>query len=141
MRPGQPQRYDYECERKGTANVFMATEPLRGWRQVTVTEQRTKLDFAAQMQQVVDVHYPEAEKIRVVCDTPNTHRGVSLYEAFAPAEARRLLRRLEFHYAKACQLAQHRGDGVQRAEQPLFGSAHRCRGGARSGGCGLAGAA
>ncbi len=96
--PGQPQRYDYEYERRGTANIFMAVEPLGGWRQVSVTERRTKLDFAAQMQQLVDVHFPEAERIRVVLDNLNTHKPGSLYEAFIPAEARRLLRRLEFHY-------------------------------------------
>jgi len=98
VRPGRPQRYDYEYERRGTANIFMAVEPLGGWRHVTVTERRTKLDFAAQMQQLVDVHYPEAERVRVVMDNLNTHKAASLYEAFSPAEARRLLRRLEFHY-------------------------------------------
>ena len=96
--PGRPKRYDYEYERRGTANVFLAVEPLGGWRRVTVTERRTKLDFAAQMQQLVDDDYPEAERIRVVLDNLNTHKAASLYEAFAPAEARRLLRRLEFHY-------------------------------------------
>ena len=98
VRPGRPKRYDYEYERRGTANIFMAVEPLGGRRYVTVTERRTKLDFAAQMQQLVDIHYPEAERIRVVMDNLNTHKPGSLYEAFAPAEARRLLRRLEFHY-------------------------------------------
>lgn len=97
-RPGQRRRFDYEYERRGTANIFLAVEPLGGWRQVSVTEHRTKLDFAAQMQQLVDRHYPEAERIRVVMDNLNTHKPASLYEAFAPAEARRLLRRLEFHY-------------------------------------------
>jgi len=96
--PGRPQRYDYEYERRGTANIFMVVEPLGGRRHVTVTERRTKLDFAAQMQQLVDVHYPEAERIRVVLDNLNTHKPGSLYEAFPPAEARRLLRHLEFHY-------------------------------------------
>jgi hypothetical protein len=96
--PGRPKRYDYEYERRGTANIFMAVEPLAGWRQVTVTERRTKLDFAAQMQQLVDGCYPEAERIRLVLDNLNTHKPASLYEAFPPAEARRLLRRLEFHY-------------------------------------------
>jgi hypothetical protein len=96
--PGRRQRYDYEYERRGTANIFMAVEPLGGWRHVTVTERRTKLDFAAQMQQLVDVHYPEAERLRIVLDNLNTHKPGSLYEAFPPAEARRLLRRLEFHY-------------------------------------------
>ena len=96
--PGRPRRYDYEYERKGTANIFLAVEPLGAWRQVDVTARRTKVDFARQMQQLVDVHYPRAERIRVVMDNLNTHKPASLYEAFAPAEARRLLRRLEFHY-------------------------------------------
>jgi len=96
--PGQAKRYDYEYERRGTANLFMAVAPLRGWRQVTVTERRTKLDFAAQMKLLVDVHYPEAERVRVVLDNLNTHKPGSLYEAFPAAEARRLLRHLEFHY-------------------------------------------
>ena len=96
--PGRPRRYDYEYERKGTANMFVAVEPLRGWRQVTVTERRTKLDFAAQMQQLVDIHYPGADRIRVVLDNLNTHTLASLYAAFPASEALRLRRRLEFHY-------------------------------------------
>lgn len=98
VRPGRPKRYDYEYERRGTANIFMAVEPLGGRRYVTVTERRTKLDFAAQMRKLVDIHYPAAERIRVVMDNLNTHKPASLYETFPPAEARRLLRRLEFHY-------------------------------------------
>jgi len=96
--PGRPKRYDYEYERRGTANIFMAVEPLGGRRFVSVTERRTKVDFAGQMQRLVDIHYPEAERVRVVLDNLNTHKPASLYEAFPPAEARRLLRRLEFHY-------------------------------------------
>ena len=95
--PGRRARYDYEYERKGTANLFVAVEPLGAWRQVAVTERRTKVDFALQMQQLVD-HYPDAERVRVVLDNLNTHKAASLYEAFSPAEARRILRRLEFHY-------------------------------------------
>jgi DDE superfamily endonuclease len=98
VRPGQPARHDYEYERKGTANIFMRVEPLAGRRQVVVTAHRTKRDFALQMQQVVDGDYPDTDRIRVVLDNLNTHGPASLYEAFAPAEARRLLRRLEFHY-------------------------------------------
>lgn len=96
--PGRPRRHDYEYERRGTANIFMVMEPLAAWRHVTVTEHRTKLDFAQQMKELVDVHFPEAEKIRVVMDNLNTHKRASLYDAFSPGEARRLLRRLEFHY-------------------------------------------
>jgi transposase len=95
--PGRPARYDYEYERKGTANLFVAIEPLAGWRQVTPTDRRTKQDFALEMKKLVD-HYPDADRIRVVLDNLNTHKPASLYEAFAAAEARRILRRLEFHY-------------------------------------------
>jgi len=95
--PGRPLRYDYEYERKGTANLFVAVEPLGAWRQVTVTERRTKQDFAHEMARLVD-HYPEADCIRVVLDNLNTHKPTSLYETFPPAEARRILRRLQFHY-------------------------------------------
>lgn len=98
VRPGQPALRDHEYKRQGTANIFMTVEPLAGWRQVDVTEQRTKLDFAAQMQQLVDVHYRDAGCIRVVMDNLNTHKPASLYDAFPAAEALRLLRRLEFHY-------------------------------------------
>lgn len=96
--PGQPTLYDYEYQRNGTANIFMAVEPLAGWRQVTVTEQRTMLDFAAQMKQLVDGRYREAERIRVVLDNLNTHRPASLYQAYAPQEALRIRQRLESHY-------------------------------------------
>ena len=95
--PGRPARIDYEYERKGTCNLFMMCEPLRGWRHVRVTERRTRRDWAECIKELVDVHYPEAEKIRLVMDNLNTHSGVSLYEAFPPGEARRLLDRLEIH--------------------------------------------
>jgi len=96
--PGQPERQDHEYKRQGTANIFMTVEPLAGWRHVDATEQRTTLDFAAQMKQLVDVHHPEAECIRIVLDNLNTHKPASLYAAFAPEEAFRILQRLEFHY-------------------------------------------
>ena len=97
-RPGQPQRYDYEYARNGTRNLFLFVEPQTGWRHVQVTEQRTKLDFAHAMQWLVDEGYPEATVIRVVLDNLNTHKIASLYEAFEPAEARRIARKLELHY-------------------------------------------
>jgi hypothetical protein len=96
--PGKPPRFDYEYERNGTRNLFLVVEPQTGWRHVHVTEQRTKLDFAYEMQWLVDTCYPEADLIRVVLDNLNTHKMASLYEAFAPAEARRIARKLEFHY-------------------------------------------
>jgi hypothetical protein len=98
VRPGQPALRDHEYKREGTANIFMTVEPQAGWRHIEVTERRTKLDFAAQMKQLVDVHYPKAECIRVVLDNLNTHVRASLYAAYEPAEARRILKRLEFHY-------------------------------------------
>lgn len=98
MVPGQPMRYDYEYERHGTCNLFMLFSPLVAWRHVDVTERRTKVDFAQCMKDLVDVHFPDAEVIRVVLDNLNTHTPASLYEAFEPAEARRILERLEFHF-------------------------------------------
>lgn len=96
--PGHPERYDYEYQRNGTRNLFMLCEPQAGWRHVAVTGQRTKRDFAHQMQWLVDEQYPEAEVIRLVMDQLNTHKVASLYDAFAPEEARRLARKLEIHY-------------------------------------------
>ena len=96
--PGQPLRYDSEYERVGTRNLFIHVEPQAGFRHVVVTERRTKQDFAQQMKWLVDERYPEAEVIRVILDQLNTHGPASLYEAFAPAEARRLVEKLEFHY-------------------------------------------
>lgn len=97
-RPGQPERYDYEYRRRGTCNLFLHFEPLRGWRHVEVTDQRTAQDFALQMKALVDVHYPEAEKIRVVLDNLSTHTPWALYNAFPAEEARRIARRLEFRH-------------------------------------------
>ena len=97
-KPGKPARYDYEYERNGTANLFLVTEPLRGWRHVEVTERRTKADWARVIKDLVDVRYPDAERIVLVMDNLNTHTPAALYEAFAPAEARRIVERLEIHY-------------------------------------------
>ncbi len=96
--PGQPQRYDYEYERAGTANNFMVTEPLGGWRKVNVRATKTALDLAHEIKELLDVDYPNAEKVVLVRDNLNTHTPASLYKAFPPAEARRLLDRLEIHY-------------------------------------------
>ena len=96
--PGKKARIDYEYERKGVSNQFMMCEPLRGWRHVKVTERRTRRDYAECIRELVEVHYPRAEKIRLVQDNLNTHSGGSLYEAFAPENARRILDRIEFHY-------------------------------------------
>lgn len=96
--PGQPARQDYEYQRHGVANIFLCYEPLRGWRQATVTERRTRIDWAQVIEKLVDVHYPEAERIVLVMDNLNTHTPGSLYEAFPPEEARRLTEKLEIHY-------------------------------------------
>jgi hypothetical protein len=96
--PGRVERCDYEYERNGTANLFMTFAPLEGWRHIQVTDRRTKTDFAEVIRQLVDVHFPDAEKIVVVMDNLNTHKPASLYEAFPPAEARRLIEKLEIHY-------------------------------------------
>ena len=97
-RPGRPKRQDYEYRREGTRNLFLACEPKRGWRHVAITERRTKEDFAQQMRWLVDQAYPDVPVVRLVLDNLNTHRTASLYEAFPPAEARRIAKRLEFHY-------------------------------------------
>ena len=96
--PGRPATTDYEYERNGTANLFMMFEPLAGQRQVKVTDRRTAVDYAYAIGELVDVHYPNAEKIVLVQDNLNTHKPASLYEAFPPDEARRLLDKLEIHY-------------------------------------------
>jgi len=97
-RPGKTARIDYEYVRNGTANVFMFVDAQRPWRHAKVTDRRTNRDFAECMRDLVDHHYPSADCIRVVLDNLSTHKPASLYEAFAPDEARRILRRLEFHY-------------------------------------------
>lgn len=97
-KPGRPARYDYEYERRGMANIFAFFEPKRGWRHLDITERRTAVDFALAMRRLVDEHYPEAKKVRVVLDNLNTHTPASLYKALEPEEARRVLRRLEFHH-------------------------------------------
>lgn len=98
MEPGQAERIDYEYERLGTANLFFFVEPLTGWRHVEMTAHRTKLDYAHCIQWLVASVYPHAAYVRIVQDNLNTHTAAALYEAFPPAEARRLLQRVEFHY-------------------------------------------
>ena len=97
-KPGQLERYDYEYRRNGTANLFVFLDAHRPWRKVKVTDRRAAEDFAVCMRELSDVHFPEAERIRVVMDNLSTHTAGALYEAFPPAEARRVLNRLEFHY-------------------------------------------
>lgn len=97
-KPGQPRREDYEYKRLGTRNVFLSCEPLRGWRHAAITEHRGNQDFAHQMQWLVDGPYRDTEVVRVVLDNLSTHGPGPLYDAFAPAEARRIAKRLQFHY-------------------------------------------
>lgn len=97
-RPRAVERYDFEYRRNGVATLFAAFEPLAGWRHVEVTEQRTRQDFARFIKDLLDQQYPEAKRVVLIMDNLNTHSGASLYETFAPAEALRLLSRLEIHH-------------------------------------------
>jgi hypothetical protein len=97
-KPGRPARHDPEYARDGVVNLFLVTEPLRGWRQVRISDRRTRRDFAQCIKDLVDVHYPAAKRIVVVMDQLNTHSPASLYEAFPPSEAKRLANKLEIHY-------------------------------------------
>jgi len=97
-KPGQPGRHDYEYRRNGTANLFMMFAPLEGWRHVKVTDRHTALDYARVLKELSDTHFPGSAKIVLVQDNLNTHKPASLYEAFPPAEARRLVERFEWHY-------------------------------------------
>jgi len=97
-KPGQNKRVDYEYRRNGVVNLFMMFEPLKARRHVKVMDRRTRKDFAECIRELADVHYPDAEKIILVLDNLNTHSEGSLYEAFEPAEARRLAEKLEIHY-------------------------------------------
>ena len=96
--PGTPERIDYEYERNGTAANFIFTEPLAGWRKVNVRERKTAVDWAHEIRELLEVDYPLATKVILVCDNLNTHAPASLYKAFEPSVARRLLERLEIHY-------------------------------------------
>jgi uncharacterized small protein (DUF1192 family) len=97
-KPGRAVRYDYEYRRNGTANLFIMFAPLEGWRHVKVTDRHTALDYARVLKELSDTHFPDATKIVLVQDNLNTHRPASLYEAFPPEEARRLVERFEWHY-------------------------------------------
>lgn len=120
MQPGQPQRADYEYSRHGTCNLFLAVEPLRGWRRVQVTDRRTSLDFAEQLRSLVDEDYPEAHTIVLVTDNLNTHSPACLYERFDPTEAHRIAARLEWHYTP------EHGSWLNMAECELSVLARQC---------------
>jgi hypothetical protein len=120
MQPGQPARIDYEYVRHGVRNLFMFVEPLAGRRQVMVTARRTKQDWALAMRELLEVHYPTAERVVVVLDNLNTHVGAALYETFPAAHARRLLGRLELHYTPP------HGSWLNMAEIELSVLARQC---------------
>lgn len=98
MKPAKPERRDGEYIRQGTCSIFIFTEPLAGWRHVAVRERSTRIDWAHEIKELLEIHYPCAPKVRLVMDNLNTHSIASLYEAFDPETARRLARRLEIHY-------------------------------------------
>lgn len=118
--PGQPQRFDYEYERNGTANLFLFTEPLTGWRRVSVRERRTAVDWAEEIQQLLEVDYPREKKVILVCDNLNTHTMASLYKRFPPAQARALVERLEIHYTPK------HGSWLNIAESELAALTQQC---------------
>lgn len=118
--PGRPRRVDYEYERNGTANIFMFVEPLAGWRQTLVTERRTAVDWAVAVRDLVDNRYADARVIVLVMDNLNTHTLGSLYEAFPPAEARRIAKRLEIHYTPK------HGSWLNMAENELSALSRQC---------------
>jgi hypothetical protein len=120
MRPGDVERCDGEYVRNGTANLFIASEPLAGWRQVAVTDRRTRRDFAHFVRDLVDGRYRDAERIVLVMDNLNTHTIGSLYEALAPAEARRIAEKLEIHYTPK------HGSWLNMAEVELSVLARQC---------------
>jgi hypothetical protein len=122
-----PRRVDYEYERAGTANIFMFTEPLSGWREATARVSKTKVDWAAEMARLLEGRYARCRKIRLVCDNLNTHTKGAFYEAFKPAQARRLVRRLEF-----CYTPKH-GSWLNIAENELSALTRQCVGGRRIG--------
>jgi len=120
VRPGSAAKEDYEYQRHGVANLFLAFEPLAGRRLVEVTDRRTAVDFARFLKRLLDELYPEAVRVVLVVDNLNTHRPASLYEAFAPAEARRLAARLEWHYTPK------HGSWLNMAEVELSVLARQC---------------
>lgn len=119
-RPEQPATVDYEYERNGTANIFLFTEPLAGWRKAIVTERRTAVDWAHQIQHLLDEDYRDCPKVLLVCDQLNTHTLAALYEAFPPATARRLAERLEIHHTPK------HGSWLNIAENELSALTRQC---------------
>lgn len=119
-KPRTKERFDYQYQRNGTANLFMLCEPIEGWRSIEVTERRTAIDYAHLLEKLVDDYFPEAILITVVQDNLNTHKPASLYKAFEPSKARRILRRLDF-----CYTPKH-GSWLNMAEIELSVLARQC---------------
>ncbi|UXE58962.1 MAG: IS630 family transposase [Woronichinia naegeliana WA131] len=119
-KPGQPEAHDYEYERNGTANIFMFTEPLSGWRKTVVSERRTSVDWATEIKNLLDNDYADNDKVILVCDQLNTHKLASLYEAFEPSTARRLVERLEIHHTPK------HGSWLNIAENELSAMTRQC---------------
>jgi hypothetical protein len=120
LAPGRPARQDHEYERRGVCNLFVVCEPLAGWRDVMVSDRRTRIDWAYCVKDLLDVHYPDAQRIVLVQDNLNTHTPASLYAAFEPAEAKRLADRLELHYTPK------HGSWLNMAEIELAVLAEQC---------------
>ena len=128
-RPGAARAYDYEYQRNGVSNLFMLFAPLEGWRRVEVTDRRTKVDWARVVRKLVDEDYPDKDRIVLVVDNLNTHHPASLYEAFEPAEARRIAERLEIHYTPkplATRLDRVAGSWLNRAEIEIGVMVRQC---------------
>lgn len=118
--PGQPQRVDYQYERNGTTNIFILSEPLGSWRHAVIREHKASRDWAQVIQELADVHYPQAEKIRLVCDNYRTHSLGALYETFPAEEAHRLAKRLEIHHTPV------HGSWLNMAEIELSALSKQC---------------
>lgn len=119
-KPGQPASIDDEYERNGTANIFMFTEPLSGWRKVVVSQRRTAVDWAQEIQRLLEQDYAHSERVILVCDQLNIHKVASLYEAFAPATARRLAKPLDIHHTPK------HGSWLNIAENELSALTRQC---------------
>lgn len=119
-KPGQPESFDYEYERNGTANIFIFTEPLSGWRKTVVSTHRTAVDWATEIQRLLDEDYPHSDKILLVCDQLNTHKPASVYQACEPNTARRLVERLEIHHTPK------HGSWLNIAENELSALTRQC---------------
>jgi hypothetical protein len=122
MKPGQPKRCDYEYERNGTANLFMMFAPLEGFRHIEITDRHTAIDYAHTLEALSDTHFPNAKRVVLVQDNLSTHKPASLYEAFTPDKARRLVERFEWHYTPK------HGSWLNLAESELAALASQCLG-------------